>query len=451
MKNISGSSLVDYVVPTAVVGLVLGLGIYYMVSDGNLLNYFKASVSGYKKNKQIVIDSQGTANIKGGSLGGTADNPKMQCGFKVCTIDFGDFILTGIPEDIAEISTASRGGEQTANYANLITKLAEQMERDGAETGLVNYLKSLATNAKKMGVVEKRGNAAADTLLKVEKSFVDNAADPAKNCEAQLSSIDPNNLKGGDFNTLLSASRYMLDKSVISDQDLKNFAKVSLSIKQDYPNLADWQKDFLNVMTNQGQAAPTLGGISGIGGGGPMSGLDPDQFKKLASNLQDLLNGNTNIQNHIDAAVESDLDSGGNDYEQHIDEIKLTTLTTGRFGNQNLYQVTTKNIDKVVNLVQQGAVQAADASPLDGSKPGARFADMLARPDKYTKATIPDSLKNILNVIGGEITTIGNKIQKETVDLGDGITSVKFSKINEDDIDTKIAETILKKYEETPK
>ncbi|MEW5820317.1 MAG: hypothetical protein AB1782_09015 [Cyanobacteriota bacterium] len=139
-----GSSLVDYIVPTAVVGLVVGLALYGLNANGILKKFISASAN-YEVEKQSATansfpsGSTGINKLAGGSLGGTPENPVEQCSFNKCNIDFGDFILTGIPENFQDYNEISGNSGGTEVMFALLEQIADQLEADGDIAGAAQY------------------------------------------------------------------------------------------------------------------------------------------------------------------------------------------------------------------------------------------------------------------------------------------------------------------------
>lgn len=135
MRISSGSAVIEYVLPIALIGIVVGLGMYYMFSDNKLQSYF-ANSSGMKVDKatgKMSNDFESTSELiaKGsGPFGGTAETPAMECINGNCTIDFGGFALAGIPENYTEIihTTGASGGTEKAS--ELLMELASKLEVD---------------------------------------------------------------------------------------------------------------------------------------------------------------------------------------------------------------------------------------------------------------------------------------------------------------------------------
>ena len=78
MKKQKGS-IVDYAIPTLIVGAVFGLALYNIVSDGSLIKNIEASLFGTKRGDKLIINPTGSSmtEVTPGSLGGTPNNPKM--------------------------------------------------------------------------------------------------------------------------------------------------------------------------------------------------------------------------------------------------------------------------------------------------------------------------------------------------------------------------------------
>ncbi|MEW5820076.1 MAG: hypothetical protein AB1782_07770 [Cyanobacteriota bacterium] len=150
MLKHKGSNIVEYVIPLVLIGLVVGLGIYYIFSSGGLQNFYlssnKSRISanntmqiGEKLAEDKLINMQ---NIPG-FLGGTPDNPKKQCDGEVCTIDYGTFILEGLPANFNEfVQTAGVSGG-TDKLAELLKQIASQVNSQGNEE-LANDILNLA-------------------------------------------------------------------------------------------------------------------------------------------------------------------------------------------------------------------------------------------------------------------------------------------------------------------
>ncbi|MEW5819472.1 MAG: hypothetical protein AB1782_04720 [Cyanobacteriota bacterium] len=142
MRNTLGSGLVDYTVPTALVGIIVGLALYNMVTNNSILKFLSFSIDGdtdLKKQEININPMIKSESIKPGDLGGSSSNPVMQCKFSTCVIDYGDFILTGIPADFAEFteSAGTSGGSEV--IVAIMNQLAAQLEADGDTDGAEKF------------------------------------------------------------------------------------------------------------------------------------------------------------------------------------------------------------------------------------------------------------------------------------------------------------------------
>ncbi len=94
MKGSSGSSLSEYTIIIALIGLVVAPVIF--ITGQSIVTNFTAFEKGLSDKKletdpssASTLDPQGLPAA--GSLGGTPDNPVSACENGVCTIDFGGY------------------------------------------------------------------------------------------------------------------------------------------------------------------------------------------------------------------------------------------------------------------------------------------------------------------------------------------------------------------------
>lgn len=99
-----------------------------------------------------------------GSLGGTPSAPAKECIGGNCTVDFGDYILEGIPENYSEYVEANGNSGGTDKLASLAAMLAQQLEDEGlpAEGGLVQEFSDLLDF---MGQIQGKVEANAQMCL----------------------------------------------------------------------------------------------------------------------------------------------------------------------------------------------------------------------------------------------------------------------------------------------
>lgn len=126
-KKNSGVSLFQYIIIISLIGL--GVFIAYSTMGDLIKNIFSSYNSGYDSmNKSITNNLPPEPPITPGSLGGTAALPVKKCDAQGCDIDFGDFVLNGIPEDFGTFINSSGAAGGTEQLSDLLEQLATQMD-----------------------------------------------------------------------------------------------------------------------------------------------------------------------------------------------------------------------------------------------------------------------------------------------------------------------------------
>ena len=139
MYNNKGSNLIEYVIPLVLIGLVIGIGLYYMFSKSNLTNFVSRSsdmeYDAVTQSASLGDKSEIKPLLKpnAGDLKGTPDNPVKDCYEGKCTIDYGNIILTGIPEDFHEFVRSAGTSGTSDKIVSLIETIADQLEDSGLE------------------------------------------------------------------------------------------------------------------------------------------------------------------------------------------------------------------------------------------------------------------------------------------------------------------------------
>ncbi|MEW5822262.1 MAG: hypothetical protein AB1782_18860 [Cyanobacteriota bacterium] len=165
----------DYIIPTALVGLTLGLALYSLDSNGSILKFLKSSLNmkSGTNTQEVVVESLTTpssAAAKAGSLGGTPDNPVSQCSYNNCTIDFGSYILTGIPKDFSDFVESSGNSGGTDALTSLLYQLADQLEAEGDTTGAQQF-RDLANLGHYSAMIEQQVETLAESKCTALDSF----------------------------------------------------------------------------------------------------------------------------------------------------------------------------------------------------------------------------------------------------------------------------------------
>lgn len=174
MKKYRGSAIVDYFIPTALIGVVVGLGIYYMFDSGMLKKFFLASsdmkidtstgtVSVGFKNPQNVTPLISDQNSTQTNFG-----PSAKCNGTTCDIDLGSLILNGVPDNIPSIETSGGVGEtQTNMYASVLDQIAHELAVDNPQ--VANWIDLLSKTSTNIASMEELITVNDDQLLKQRK------------------------------------------------------------------------------------------------------------------------------------------------------------------------------------------------------------------------------------------------------------------------------------------
>jgi hypothetical protein len=160
MKKYSGSGLVDYIIPIAVIAIVIGAGVFLLIKDHQMLHFLSASSDMELENDKTkgIINKNPPPppmiNAPKGSLGGTPENPVVQCHEGLCSIDFGDYILNGIPENFNDYVLASGASGGTDKISQILYSLAQQLADEG-KADLANEIQKLAVYGHNIAALER--------------------------------------------------------------------------------------------------------------------------------------------------------------------------------------------------------------------------------------------------------------------------------------------------------
>lgn len=183
-------SMVDYIVPTAVVGLVAGLAMYHMISAGTLQKFFASSVDmkvdqSTEKGFMAINQTSFTSQKDGvGPLGGTTSVPVKACKDGKCDIDFGSYVLSGVPETMPSVEeTAGTFGERaTRDYASVLESLADSISAENPEQAARLDLLAAVTKT----LADKQNYIYSNNNEKIEKKFLF-----VKYKSSSLNGVDP--------------------------------------------------------------------------------------------------------------------------------------------------------------------------------------------------------------------------------------------------------------------
>lgn len=164
--------------------------------------------------------------LKAGALGGTSDKPAYKCAGDVCTIDYGEFILNGVPADFGALVQSSGTSGGTDTLAALLDQIAEQFKEEGNTDGYEDY-KKLAELSHFMADVQ----SSYETTIK-EYKVAEEAAKATPPSPSTPSSPSPSRTDTPLYDSIVATSRPALRDS-ISDL-LTNYNGVTATLSQQY-------------------------------------------------------------------------------------------------------------------------------------------------------------------------------------------------------------------------
>ena len=135
-----GNTQIEYAI--IVVLIALAIIPICIVFGGQIVSYltsFKNLLSGQNDVYGTVSPVSNQQKITPGSLDGNMKKPVSQCSNNMCTIDYGDFILEGIPEDLGKYvkSHGSSGGSD--QIAMIFDQIAQHFEEEGDTQGAKDF------------------------------------------------------------------------------------------------------------------------------------------------------------------------------------------------------------------------------------------------------------------------------------------------------------------------
>lgn len=152
-KN-SGSAVPQYVIIIVLIAIALVpifflTGKYIFQGFEDFYNLLKGnnntSVISLTQNKPVTQEVNVTddmiknGKVLAGQLGGTNENPVQKCAGEVCTIDYGEFVLNGLPENFGEFVQSSGNSGGTDKLIAILRQIADQLEEKGDIAGAKEY------------------------------------------------------------------------------------------------------------------------------------------------------------------------------------------------------------------------------------------------------------------------------------------------------------------------
>lgn len=190
MRIKRGSGLVDYVIPTLVLGVVIGVGVMALSGNNLLLNFLTHSGNAKYNNGKLAMSSQGSPDavnkamiiaattvkqansiILPGQLNGTEEVPVSQCKGDSCSIDFGTFVLNGVPANYDEMVETIGVPGGTDKMLALIDEIIKQAEKLDPPVDL-SMLKQLSNQGHALASLQKETeDRALDVRMSIDKKL----------------------------------------------------------------------------------------------------------------------------------------------------------------------------------------------------------------------------------------------------------------------------------------
>ncbi|MEW5821254.1 MAG: hypothetical protein AB1782_13760 [Cyanobacteriota bacterium] len=143
-RNKIGNSFIQYAIIIILVALSV-VAIYFLLGENikDNLSFFSSSMGKSAKAVSFTGIDGTVKSFQPGDLSGTPDNPVSECNNNTCILDYGDYILDGIPANFSDESTSSRGTDQlTQVMGSMLNQLeAENDPPDDNLTELIELIK----------------------------------------------------------------------------------------------------------------------------------------------------------------------------------------------------------------------------------------------------------------------------------------------------------------------
>lgn len=179
MRNQTGSSIIEYSI--IIVTIAVALGAVFSMLGNSVNTNLELYASSYADinsnvsqtidlNQQSALNSNSLVNNTtpsiGGSLGGTPQAPVSQCSGGSCTIDYGTYALTGIPENFSTFVETSGIAGGTTKLSSLMAQIATSLEESGQpeqaekiqKLADISYTMAALENVLEKTVVKCNGN-----------------------------------------------------------------------------------------------------------------------------------------------------------------------------------------------------------------------------------------------------------------------------------------------------
>jgi hypothetical protein len=204
MKKFShsrGQNIMELVIGVALIAIVAIVALNAL--GGNIHTMFSKSNDAAKTYKPFAwkpVNNNSSTYTPIVNTGTPApDNPIQTCTGNTCTIDFGDFVITGLNDNFSEIVETAGTAGATDNLMGILDKVIEQLEQTYDPADL-KIIKDLANKGHSLATYQRDLQTSA-RLIENSSSYNDllnSISATGTNLSSAQSSM-------GDFNSLLNA------------------------------------------------------------------------------------------------------------------------------------------------------------------------------------------------------------------------------------------------------
>lgn len=140
MRYYRGNSLAQYGI---IIGLIaIGLVPVFIFMGNQILDNFSNFTNMFIENNEVIANNPTTKNLADtkNTVKPTPENPQVNCVGSDCAIDFGDYVLKGIPADFSTYVNTTGASGGTEQLATVLTEVAENANLDQTTKDLITEL-----------------------------------------------------------------------------------------------------------------------------------------------------------------------------------------------------------------------------------------------------------------------------------------------------------------------
>lgn len=319
-----GQNLTEFAIIMALVVIVC-VAILTVFGDTikNLISGSKTKVENFKPFNVTYNKDTGRRTITKGELGGTVANPVTQCNQGLCDVDYGDFVLNGIPENFGSFVESSGTSGGTETLISALEEIADQMEATNGPGAA--KLRALANYGHIISDIQKAAETkakACGTDTNCLKSWVQSKSDTTYTLPSQYQSLLPDfDLGGNNRNvadllcyTYIAQARvgyppdapvadqsYPGSAAILAYDNIKDDTSIPQSIrditKELYSNLNNLSMNLYGLASASVNPAVELGGID------PFTGAFGTTKTYPLTNPTSLVNPKIGAQTNVTSAV----------------------------------------------------------------------------------------------------------------------------------------------------